>query len=335
MWRTEEFVKQNAEIFGEEMEGFLPRKILDFHVHVFPAATLTDGLPFICAGHPIEKYDIEDFETDMAAVLPGRNVSAVIFGLPDPKYDNDINNRYVAECGNGDRYTPFRMFDPHVDTPDTLSADIDRGVFRGLKPYLTFARKKNPDDVQIPDMLPDWVMEIANSRKLIITLHIPRKLRLADPDNQKYVAEYAEKYPDATLVIAHIGRAYFLKNIAGNLERLKDLPNVYIDLAMLNNWEVLEHAFRQFDHKRILFGSDVPVALAPGKSVEIDNQYTYVTPVPWELSISDEHAKLKFTSFLYEEFRAIRKAVERLGLGKDFVRDILYRNGTCLLNKNR
>jgi hypothetical protein len=66
--------------------------------------------------------------------------------------------------------------------------------------------------------------------------------------------------------------------------------------------------------------------------VEINDQYTYVTPVPWDLSISDEHRKLIFTSFLYEELRAIRRAVERVGFSRDFVRGLFYENGIQLLS---
>jgi hypothetical protein len=132
-----------------------------------------------------------------------------------------------------------------------------------------------------------------------------------------------------------VGRAYFLRNIVGQLDCLKGLPNLYFDLAMLNHWEVLEYLFQQTDPRRILYATDTPIALAPGKSVEINNQYTYVTPVPWELSISDEHHRLVFTAFAYEELRAIKKAVERLGLGRDFVEGLFYENGMTLLNRVR
>ncbi len=108
---------------------------------------------------------------------------------------------------------------------------------------------------------------------------------------------------------------------------------MYVDLATLNNAEVLEHAFGTLDARRILFGTDAPLALAPGKAVEINDQYACVTPVPWTLSISDEHRKLVFTSFVYEELRAIRKAVERLGLGRDFVRGLFHENGMRLIER--
>ena len=85
--------------------------------------------------------------------------------------------------------------------------------------------------------------------------------------------------------------------------------------------------------EKILFGTDIPIALAPGKSVEINDQYTYVTPVPWKLSISDDHDKIKFASFLNEQLRAIKKAVRSAGLGGDFVEQIFFSNGMKLLGR--
>ena len=180
-------------------------------------------------------------------------------------------------------------------------------------------------------MLPNWAMEIADARRLILVLHIPRKERLADPLNQRQIVELCRRYPGAKVVLAHVGRAYFTKNIVGNLDRLRDIPNLWFDLAMLNNADVLEYLFRTVPREKILYATDIPIALAPGKSIEINNQYTYVTPVPWHLSVTDDKRKIVFTSFLYEELRAIKTAAERLSLGKDFARAIFYENGMRLL----
>jgi hypothetical protein len=211
---------------------------------------------------------------------------------------------------------------------------MDAGRFLGLKPYPNYVRKPDVGQVEIHEMLPAWAMEIVNDRGGIVMLHIPRRGRLADPLNQRQIVELCERSPRARIVLAHIGRAYFLRNITGNLDRLKELDNLYFDLAMLNHWEVLEYLFREVDGRRILYGTDLPIALAPGKSVEINDQYTYVTPVPWELSISDDHRKLVFTSFLYEELRAIKRAVERLGLSRDWVEGLFWRNGMELLARD-
>ncbi len=237
----------------------------------------------------------------------------------------------MAEACDGRRLFAFRLIDPIENDPAAVRVDVEAGRFLGFKPYLTYVRKKDPNQVEVHEMLPAPIMQIADDHELIIMLHIPRSGRLADPLNYQQVRELCEAYPRAKIVLAHIGRAYFLRNVVGNIERYAELPNCYVDLAMLNHAEVLEHTFANFPHERILYGTDLPIAAAPGKSVEINHQYTYVTPVPWELSITDDRGRLQFTSFLYEELRAIRAAAERLRLGSGFVEDLFYNNGMKLL----
>ncbi len=335
MWRETTAHARNLKIWQEEFEGFVPRNVLDFHVHVLNDGVIPAGETFSCAGHPITRYDLADLEKDLAETYPGRRTSALVFGFPDPRYDTRRSNAYLAERCDGTRFFALRLFDPVTDTPEALAADLRGGKFLGIKPYPDYVRAPDINAVEIPAMLPSWSMEIVDAAGGIVMLHIPRKDRLADPLNQRHIAELAARYPRAQIVLAHIGRAYFLKNARGNLDRIKDFPNVCVDLAMLNNAEVLEHAFGTLDPRRIVFGTDTPLALAPGKSVEINDQYAYVTPVPWTLSIADDRKKLVFTSFLYEELRAIRKAVERLGLGADFLRGLFFDNGMRLIERAR
>jgi uncharacterized protein len=220
-----------------------------------------------------------------------------------------------------------------MDSAESLREDLVGGRFLGIKPYPVYPRLEKESEVEIEDMLPDWAMQVVEELGMLVMLHIPRPGRLADPVNQQQLVSLCTRFPNARIVLAHVGRAYYLKNIVGNLEALRDLPNLYYDLTMLNNWEVMEYAFSRLRPDRMLYGTDIPIALAPGKSVEINNQYTYVTPQPWSLSISDDHAKLVFTSFLYEELRAIRKAVERLKLDQNFVQGLFHDNGQRLLEE--
>jgi predicted TIM-barrel fold metal-dependent hydrolase len=335
MWRETTRHQRNRVLFDEEFDAFLPSRILDFHIHVWNEGVIPPGQAFSCGGHALAAYDLDMLARDLAELYPRRETSGVCFGLPDTGYDLERNNDYVAERCDHRRFFPLRLFDPQRDTPETLWADLESKRFLGLKPYLNYVRKPDPNAVEIPEMLPDWAMEMVDRLGLLVMLHIPRSGRLADPLNQRQLGALCERYPRAQIVLAHVGRAYFLRNIVGQLDCLKGLPNLYFDLAMLNHWEVLEYLFQQTDPRRILYATDTPIALAPGKSVEINNQYTYVTPVPWELSISDEHHRLVFTAFAYEELRAIKKAVERLGLGRDFVEGLFYENGMTLLNRVR
>lgn len=331
MWRQTTKQEKNRRIWEEELADFLPDKILDFHIHLMNPGVIPQTTPFSSGGHDITQYTFQDMDQDLRELFPGRQMAAVVFGFPDPAYDFKSNNEYIANGCDRKRTFPFRLIDPDEKDHDAVYRDFASGRFVGMKPYPDYVRGKPVGLVEIPEMLPEWAMEIANELKLAIMLHIPRPGRLADPSNQKYLVQWCTKYPNAQIVVAHIGRAYYFKNVVGSLDALKDLPNCYFDLTMVNHWEVMEYTFARIAPHKIIHGSDIPIALAPGKSVEINDQYTYVTPAPWKLSISDDHKKLVFTSFLYEQIRATKKACERLGLGKDFVRGVFWENGMRLL----
>ncbi len=330
-WKETTLHERNRILFQEEFDTFLPETILDFHVHVFPEGVIPSGESFSCSGHPIDNYDLDELRNDLSTLFPGKEHAAVCFGFPKVEYDLKRNNNYLAETCDRKQFYPLRLFDPMTDTPEALRHDLGEGRFLGLKPYPDYVRKAEIDRVEIHEMLPSWAMEIVNECGSIVMLHIPRKARLADPLNQRQIVELCKRYPNAKIVLAHIGRAYFLKNVIGNLDDLKDFPNLYYDLAMVNHWEIMDYLFQTVPPDKILFGSDIPLAMAPGKSVEINDQYTYVTPVFWDLSISDDHGKIQFTSFLYEEIRAVKKAVERVGLSGDFVQGLFYTNGMNLI----
>ncbi len=331
MWRETTKHERNLKIWKEELEEFVPKKVLDFHVHVIREGVIPDTMNYQAGGPVVRKYQFEDLSQDLAEAFPGRETFAVCFGIPHPDCDGELNNAYIAEGCDNKRFFGLRLLDPAVDTPEAVDADLATGRLLGLKPYPRYVRKPNVNDATIPEMLPDWAMEIVDRRRQLVMLHIPRKMRLADPLNQQHLVELCTRYPNARIVMAHVGRAYYLQNVVGNLERLRELPNLYVDVSMVQNWEVLEHTIQRLDPGRILYGTDIPIALAPGKAVEINHQYSYVTPNPWQISISDDHGRIRFTSFLNEELRAIKRAVERMGLDRQFVEDFFFNNGMALL----
>lgn len=329
MWRETAKHERNRRIFREEFDSWLPERILDFHVHVLNEAAARGQKPWTPGGHAVKKYDFADLREDLAGLYPKRRTFAVCFGSPYRDYDLASNNRYVARGCDNKRFFAFRLIDPNED-PAIVRQELLSGAYLGVKPYLNYVRKP-ADDVEINDMLPPWAMEIIDELGLIVMLHIPRKLRLADPLNQEQLVALCRRYKRARIVLAHVGRAYYMKNVLGQLERLKRLPNLWYDLAMLNHWEVLEHLFTTVPADKVLYATDMPISLAPGKSVEINNQYSYITPVPWDISIHDQTGRVQFTSFAYEELRAIRQACERAGLGRRFLNGLFYENGMRLL----
>ncbi|HRT30671.1 MAG TPA: amidohydrolase family protein, partial [Kiritimatiellia bacterium] len=159
-----------------------------------------------------------------------------------------------------------------------------------------------------------------------ITLHIPREERLADPVNQRQMVEICRRYPNATIIFAHIGRAYYLSNVTGFLDGIAACGNAYIDTAMVNHEGVLEYAFRHFPRERILFGSDAPIAFLRGKSVEVNNQYAYLMGEDYAIgsAIYDAAHAVRFTFFYYEQLRGIRTAAERAGLSRQEIENLFF-----------
>ena len=330
-WRSSAERDVNQRIFREELDDFVPAKIFDAHVHVAPLEGFLPGEAYSCGGVPITSYTYEDLAADLEISFPGRHTEALCFGFPDPTLSHQKHNDYLGGKADYQRFFPLRLLDPRRDSAALLNSDLDRIGFLGLKPYPDYARPADIPNAEIPEMLPDWAMAIAHERRLLVMLHIPRSKRLEDPLNRRQVRELCIRWPGARIVLAHVGRAYYLRGIVGLLDAFRDLPNLYFDLAMVQHWEVMAHLFQQIPLERILFGSDIPIALAQGKAVEINHQYTYVTPRPWPLSLCDGKGKLRFTSFLNEELRAIRQAAQARRLSRSAVEALFYGNARSLL----
>ncbi|MCK5803222.1 MAG: amidohydrolase family protein, partial [Lentisphaeria bacterium] len=203
----------------------------------------------------------------------------------------------------------------------------------GYKPYRNFVTWKEAESVSIPDMLPEAQMEIANRLGLAIMLHIPRANRLADLDNQREMVALCNAYPNAKIIFAHVGRAYYMSNVRSFLDGIAACPNAWIDTAMVNHPGVLEYAFNHFPRKRILFGSDAPIAWLRGKSVEINNQYAYLMGEDYAIgsTIHDSEHAVEFTFFYYEMLRGAKEAAEKAGLSRQEIEDYFHGNAHRLL----
>jgi hypothetical protein len=226
------------------------------------------------------------------------------------------------------------LVSPH-DSIASVQTRIIANRLVGYKPYLNFVDWKKKDEITIFDMLPDEQMEYANANELAVTLHIPRPDRLADPVNQQQMVELCSRYPLTKIIFAHIGRAYYLQNAIGCLSGIAECPNAYIDTAMVNHEGVLEYAFNNFPRERILFGTDAPIALLRGKSVEINNQYAYLMGEDYQIGsyIYDAGHAVEFTLFYYEQLRAIKLAAGRAGLSSAEIENIFWGNAFRLFSQ--
>jgi hypothetical protein len=328
--------ERDRRVWREELGEFIPERIFDAHVHLFDRSCLRPGVK-LPPKNVLSKFGGVFTKPDLLgwaeAWLPGRALGACHFGFPSLDSDRAASAIYSGSISDGQDFFGLALVAPG-DVADAVRERVSANRLVGYKPYVDFVEGKPKSEITIHDMLPPEQMQLADELGLAIMLHIPRPGRLADPVNQKDMVELCRSYPNAHVIFAHIGRAYYLRNVIGFLDGIAGCPNAYVDTAMVNHEGVLEYAFRNFPRERILFGSDAPVACLRGKSVEINNQYAYMMGEDYCIGtvIYDSEKAVEFTSFYYEQLRAIRLAAERAGVTGRELEGIMFGNAARLFS---
>lgn len=316
--------ESDLEIFRTELQGELPARIFDSHVHFFRKGDMAAGTPpdkIPCLDRFGGEFTPADFRAICRTILPGIDVAVCGFGFVDPAIRRSVS------CGFGaDGVTDFglRLLSP-LDPVDELDRDVKKHRLAGFKPYSTLAALKTGGPVELRDFFSPEQLAYIEANGLVCVVHIPGRDRLNSASTRAQMVELCRKCPHAHFIFAHIGRAYFLRGVTGMLDELASCPNAYLDTAMVNHPDVLRYTFGHFPKERILFGSDAPLAFLHGKSVEINHQYAYVTDdekLTEGTVIYDSARRLNYTFFLYEQFRAILSC----GLSGADRENFFYRN---------
>lgn len=328
----------DKKIYENELKDFLPSKIFDSHVHIFDDSNFSADyvLPEkSCVRKFGTVFPIESYLEYTKKMLPNQEMYLNSFGMPDLLANRGAASKYTGKISDNEKFFGMALVSPKDDIND-VKCRIEDNNLVGYKYYLNFVDWKESKDITIEDMITEEQMAYANEKGLIITLHIPRPGRLADPVNQKQMVEICEKYQNAQIIFAHIGRAYYMNNVIGCLDGIAKCANAWIDTSMVNHEGVLEYTFNNFPRERILFGSDAPIAFLRGKSVEINNQYAYLMAEDYAIgsSIYDSNNAVNFTSFFYEQLRGIKTAAERTKLSKNEIENIFFNNASQLFTKN-
>ncbi len=139
------------------------------------------------------------------------------------------------------------------DDPDEVDRQIKREHFSGFKVYHVFAQRKETFEANQEEFLPEWAWEIANKKRLWITMHIVKKTGLSDPSNWKYIREHCLRYPDAHLVLAHAARGFNSSHTQDAIDKIKDLDNVYFDTSAVCEPAALEAILRTTGTTRMMY----------------------------------------------------------------------------------
>ena len=323
-------------VYDQELSPHLPSTIIDCHVHIGLSEHWGPVSPEryaeIWAMEVAEEQSWEQLQSAYRLLFPEQEVHALAFGFVYREVDIERNNAYLRAGISDPRNNAHGLFvtRPEYD-PSAISEAMSQG-FLGIKPYPDLAAQAT-QEVSVYDFLPRAHLGVLDQLGGILMLHLPRKGRLGDPDNIREVLEISETFAAIKIVIAHIGRAYCLPAAQRGLPRLVERQGLYFDTSANLNAEVFQYALETIGPDHLLFGSDLPVTLMRGKREHIGEQYINWTDgaYSWNLNRKGPDEEANYTFYLYEQLRALIKAVERSGLGLEALEKILYSNSARLL----
>jgi predicted TIM-barrel fold metal-dependent hydrolase len=320
--------------YREHLEEFLPGKIIDIHAHVTGPGELLEDAPepaFWAERICPSGMSLANLLQSYLLMFPGKSVTPVVFPMPSVRLDPERGNAYAAQESASLGLPALMLTDPRWPV-DELEERAARGGFRGLKPYPVMAPARSPDEVEIYDYLPREHLDLADQLGWLVILHIPRSERLADPVNLKQLQEIDQEYPNANVVVAHVGRAYCAR-YGRSLAALGGTENILFDISANCNQTVFETLLDTFPADRIVFGSDMPItAMHARRFCEGDNYVNIVMGAEWE----DDHTRKGgpdegITFFLYESIAAFMRAAQTRNLSRGEIERVFCRNAERIL----
>lgn len=338
MDERERYEKIDIPFYQKNIAPLLPEEVLDFHTHTWrmehwksvPWKTEKRGSKYLITE---EHYDVEQLIADGARVFPDRKYNAVVFGYPSPAADLEKTNEYASNAVNHRGLYPLIITGKGIHRRKALERFFNERIYFGYKVFLNWLGD-DYGNIGVEDMLGPEEMELANQYQLIVLLHVPGRERIADPEVQRGVAGIAEKYPGASIVLAHCGRAFQPDVIMGSIDTLRDFKNIYFDTSMVMDPTVFEVLFDTVGSQRVVFGTDFPIAAMRGRRVYVMDHWVDVVLEgypPSAFRIASDGIRATF--MVYEIALAIARAGYMCDLKEDSIKDIFYRNGMSLLEK--
>mgnify|MGYP001603149133 CR=1 FL=1 len=342
MTDAERYEKVDLPFYRAEIAPMLPAKVLDFHTHTWnadnwkfrPWESEAPGGKYM-VGNPY--YEPAVLLADGRRCFPDREYHAVCFGYPTPVIDWEKDTAYVAAAARTNpTLWPLVVGGPDLKiSRERYERALDEGGFYGFKVFLNWLGD-NYGDKRVEEMVGADEIALANERRLIVLLHVPRSGRLADPAVQKGVQWLSRACPGGRIVLAHAGRCYLPAEMKAAIGSVKDLDNVFMDLSMVMDPVVVQMAIDALGPARLMYATDFPVAAMRGRRVRVmDHWVDVVLPGYPASAFRVADGGIRATFMAWEIALAIRWAAELCGITAAERHGIFYDNGRRLLDEVR
>jgi glutamate-1-semialdehyde 2,1-aminomutase len=202
---------------------------------------------------------------------------------------------------------------------------VCRLILHGLKPYAALSGLPDYWQAEIPDYLPEPVMQVANEEGWVVMLHMVKSRAVADPSNIHWIRHYCKTYPNAKLILAHSARGFQPAHNYEGLVQLKGLDNLYFESSA--NCEPMAHVsiLQIMGHKKLMYGTDFGLAShGRGRSVAAADTFLWLygdSPV-WQ----EKHTHVKPVLIAMEHLRSLKWASMAAKLSDSAVEDVFWNN---------
>ena len=151
--------------------------------------------------------------------------------------------------------------------------------------------------------------------------------------------EIDRRYPNAQVIIAHVGRAYCPEDVGDAFAILAQTKRLLFDFSANTNAPVFERLIRTVGPRRILFGSDLPITRMRMRRICENGNYINLVPRGLYGDVSDDRHMREvdgaqadaLSFFLYEEIDAFRRAAQATGLTPQDIEDVFHGNAVRMI----
>ncbi len=209
--------------------------VIDMHAHIWKGLYKENRADILRA---IELYDISRVY-----------ISALEGMFPDEDTVEDLNKNASHFINDyPDRIGGFAYVSPeHKNAVDVVRRGIEDQGFEGVKIWVSAFCN---DECVFP------VIEAAMSYNAPVLLHAWKKTtgQFECESTAIHVADLARRYPEATLIMAHLGGCCY-----DGIPQIREFKNVYTDISgSVYRADDINYAVRELGAERVLFGSDMP-----------------------------------------------------------------------------
>ncbi len=323
-----------------QYETWLPAKVFDAHAHLWNFDYWTDQIEtkagWVSSFGERSNGTVDSFIERSKVFAPGRTIGGLVLNTPNLAADTWGHSAWSAEeCRRASSQGSFFGCAMGVTT-DTTFSDIERGVqqfgYVGLKCYHFFAKgMENTQDSDIDQYLTDEHCRAAQAFGLTVSLHMVKPMACSDPENLANIRRLCTTFPGMKLILCHSARGFNMHTVIKSIAKLADLDNLYFDTGAVTEAGATNAILRTFGPRKVMFGSDWPVAEGRGKCISLGDSFIWITPHNIDLVARYTDEGMVCPALVgFETLRALKQACDELSLTREDIEDIFWNNAVRL-----